>query len=66
MSCPDETEDTGRDVQSMTNDGHSISFLSPGDQAKEDQRKAQQCGLKRTRSLARFLRMFRISTRDVP
>lgn len=62
-SCDDAGE---RDVQSVTTDGHSVSYVSPSEQAREDQRRAQQCGLKRTRSLAGFLRMFRISTRDVP
>ena len=55
-----------RDVASLTNDGHSVQFVSPSEQAREDQRRAERCGLKRNRSLAGFLRMFRISTKDRP
>lgn len=55
-----------RDVQSMTNDGQSVTFLSPDDQAKEDRRQAESAGLKRNRTLRHFFRMFRVTTRDVP
>lgn len=65
MSCPTE-EELERDVQSVTNDGHSATFLSPDDQAKEDRRRAERCGLKRNKALKQFFRMFRIQTRDAP
>lgn len=65
MSCPDD-EELERDVQSTSQDGHSVSFLSPADQAAEDRRRAERCGLKRTKPLHQFFRMFRIMTRDVP
>lgn len=62
----DSAEPTDRDVASHTGDGHSVQFVSPSEQAAEDRRRAERCGLKRSKPLANFFRMFRINTRDVP
>ncbi|MGC1274766.1 MAG: hypothetical protein WBC44_13755 [Planctomycetaceae bacterium] len=69
MSCNstgDATTGGDRDVKSVTNDGHSVSFLSPAEQATEDRRRAERCGLKRSKPLQQFFRMFRITTQDRP
>lgn len=60
------SDSTDRDVSSVSQDGHSVSFLSPDDQAKEDRRLAERAGLKKTKRLKSFFRMFRVTNRDVP
>lgn len=68
MSCQTTGDDDSgdRDVSSLTNDGHSVSFLSPSDQAAEDRRRAERRGLRRSKPLHQFFRMFRITTQDRP
>lgn len=61
-----EPEDPPRDIQSTTSDGHTTQFVTPSEQIKEDARKATNKALRRNTPLPRFLRMFRIGTRDVP
>lgn len=58
--------DTDRDVSSVSTDGHSTSFLSPAEQAAEDRRLAEREGLKKTKPLGQFFRMFRIQSQDRP
>jgi hypothetical protein len=62
----DTADSTDRDVSSMSNDGHSVTLLSPSEQVVEDRRLAERSGLKRTKPLLGFFRMFKIASRDVP
>lgn len=58
--------DAPRDIKSTTNDGQQVTYLSPEEQAQEDRRQAEKSGLKKTKRLSNFLRMFRVSTQDRP
>jgi hypothetical protein len=60
------TEPTERGVASTTTDGHSVTFLTPEQQAQEDRRQSEQQGLKRSKPLRHFFRMFRVTARDIP
>ena len=59
-------EEDDRQLKSMSVDNESVTYLSPAEQAAEDRRKAEKKGLKRTKSLATFFRIFGISTQDRP
>lgn len=59
------TESTPREVASVSNDGHSVTFLTPEQQRQADRNQAEAAGLKRNK-LKNFFRTFRVSTRDVP
>lgn len=60
------SESNPRDVQSVTVDGQTVSYVPPEQQAKEDRRQAERRGLKRNKPLAGFFRMFRITMQDRP
>lgn len=59
------TEPTPRGVASINNDGHAVSLLTPEQQRAEDNRQAEQAGLKRGK-LKNFFRIFRVVTQDRP
>jgi len=56
--------DVPRDAKSVTNDGTTVSFLSPAEQAAEDRRRSEREGLKRSKPLANFFRIFKTRTED--
>lgn len=55
-----------RNVKSVANDQTSVSYLSPAEQAAEDRRQAERSGLKRTKRLANFFRIFKVNVQDRP